>query len=195
MLAVSHRPLANYIGLRPSERNSPRGTDPAANERRPTRPRPRNVIKARVEAIRPWRFTKRAYCASPACPFLHSSRNFLRFFPCSPCASAFLEHSNDWADCACFPAPAAEGEGAAAVGAGDAGAGVCAKAAPANIAAANPNAITFPNVFIVLTFAISTALSLSSDRELTATNFASGLFERRRTIARMRRAWQGNLSQ
>ena len=96
-----------------------------------------------------------------------------------------------------FPSAAAgaEGEGAVAAGAGDAGAGVCAKAAPVNIAAANPNAITFPNVFIVLTFAIFIALSLSSDREPTATNFASGLFERRRTIARMRRAWQGNLSQ
>ena len=91
--------------------------------------------------------------------------------------------------------PRRKREGAVAAGAGDAGAGVCAKAAPVNIAAANPNAITFPNVFIVLTFAIFIALSLSSDREPTATNFASGLFERRRTIARMRRAWQGNLSQ
>jgi hypothetical protein len=107
-----------------------------------------------------------------------------------------LEHSNEWADCGCFPAPAAgaEPEGAAAEGAGDAGVGACAKATPVNIAAANPNAITFPNVFIVLTFAIFIALSLSSDRELTPTNFASGLFERRRTIARMKRAWQGNFS-
>jgi hypothetical protein len=101
-----------------------------------------------------------------------------------------LEHSKEWADCGCLPA-GAEAEGAAV---GDAGAGVCAKAAPVKIAAANPNAITFPNVFIVLTFAIFIALSLSSDRELTPTNFASGLFERRRTIARMKRAWQGNFS-
>jgi hypothetical protein len=87
-----------------------------------------------------------------------------------------LEHSNDWADCACFPAPAAgaEAEGAVAEGAGDAGAGVCAKAAPVNIAAANPNAITLLNVFIVLTFAILIALSLSSDRESSATTSPQG---------------------
>ena len=35
------------------------------------------------------------YCFLPIAAFLHSERNFLRSLPCSPLASASLEHSID----------------------------------------------------------------------------------------------------
>jgi len=127
---------------------------------------------------------------SPACPFLHSSRNFLRALPCSPFRVGFLGNiptSGRIAGVSRRPRLGRNPKARRPREQATAGVGACAKSDARQHRRGESECHHFSNVFIVLTFAIFIALSLSSDRELTPTNFASGLFERRRTIARMKR--------
>src|SRR5207244_1210849 len=80
---------------------------------------------------------------------LHSERNFLRSLPCSPLASACLEHSSDAAVrgfSAFFSAGAAV---VFAAGAGVAGAVACAKAEPINSREAKAVAIAREDIVLM----------------------------------------------
>src|SRR5271154_5517320 len=92
---------------------------------------PSPVRAVQGEGEKRWTWRHKAYFALSAASFLQSERNFLRSLPCSPLASASLEHSRDAAVCGLAAIlSAAAGAAVSLLAAG--AVAVCARAGPAN---------------------------------------------------------------